>query len=155
TNSDRRYLSELCLPALEQGLTETGRDRSDVQVVVGGMVATGRDDAAVAEARARSRYMLGFLFSTPAYRRTLELHGWEDLGDQLRSMTKEGRWEDLEATVTDDVLDTVVAAGRYDELARVLGDRYADLADGVLLHAPIDPADDEPFAAAVEELQAV
>jgi probable F420-dependent oxidoreductase len=155
TNSDRRYLGELCLPALEEGLTRAGRDRSDVQVVVGGMVATGRDDEAVDEARSRSRAMLGFLFSTPAYRRTLELHGWEDLGDRLRAMTKEGRWQDLEATVTDDVLDTVVAAGRYDELARVLGDRYADLADGVLLHAPADPADDEPFAAAISELQAV
>jgi len=102
-------------------------------------VATGRDDAAVAEARSRSRYMLGFLFSTPAYRRTLELHGWEDLGDQLRSMTKEGRWEDLEATVTDEVLDAVIPAGRYDQLAQVMGDRYADLADGILLHPPTDP----------------
>ena len=49
----------------------------------------------------------------------------------------------------------MVAAGRYDELARVLGDRYADLADGVLLHAPTDPDDDEPFAAAVKDLQTV
>lgn len=155
TNSDRRYLGELCLPALEEGLTAAGRDRADVQVVVGGMVATGRDDAAVADARSRSRAMLGFLFSTPAYRRTLELHGWEDLGDRLRSMTKEGRWGELEANVTDEVLDTVVACGRYDELARVLGDRYADLADGVLLHPPADPADDDAFAAALEELQAI
>ena len=154
TNSDRRYLGELCLPAIERGLMDAGRDRADVEVVAGAMVATGRDDEAVAEARSRSRYMLGFLFSTPAYRPTLELHGWEDLGDRLRSMTKEGRWEDLEATVTDEVLDTVVAAGRYDQLAKVLGDRYADLADGVLLHPPTDPADDEPFAAAVAELQA-
>ena len=155
TNSDRRYLGELCLPALEQGLADGGRDRSAIQVVAGAMVATGRDDAAVAEARSRSRYMLGFLFSTPAYRRSLELHGWEDLGDRLRSMTKQGRWEDLEATVTDEVLDTVVASGRYDELADVLGNRYAGLADGVLLHAPTDPADDEAFAAAVGELQTV
>ena len=134
TNSDRRYLGELCLPAIEEGLASAGRDRADVQVVAGGMVATGRDDAAVEEARNRSRYMLGFLFSTPAYRRTLELHGWEDLGDRLRSMTKEGRWDDLEAAVTDEVLDAVVASGRYDQLAQVLGDRYADVADGVLLH---------------------
>ncbi len=155
TNSDRRYLGELCLPAIEQGLTDAGRDRAEIQVVAGGMVATGRDDAAVAEARSRSRYMLGFLFSTPAYRRTLELHGWEDLGDQLRSMTKEGRWEDLEATVTDEVLDAVIPAGRYDQLAQVMGDRYADLADGILLHPPTDPADDEAFSAAVRELQAL
>ena len=154
TNSDRRYLAELCLPALEQGLADTGRDRAAVQVVVGGMVATGRDDAAVEEARTRSRAMLGFLFSTPAYRRTLELHGWEDLGDRLRSMTKQGRWDELEDHVTDEVLDAVVVAGRYDQLARVLGDRYSDLADGVLLHPPTDPADDEPFAQAVADLRA-
>jgi probable F420-dependent oxidoreductase len=155
TNSDRRYLGELCLPAIEEGLATAGRDRSDVQVIAGGMVATGRDDAAVDDARKRSRYMLGFLFSTPAYRRTLELHGWEDLGDRLRSMTKEGRWDELEAVVTDEVLDAVVAAGRYDQLAQVLGDRYADLADGVLLHPPTDPADDEVFADAVSRLRAV
>ncbi|HYF46404.1 MAG TPA: LLM class flavin-dependent oxidoreductase, partial [Acidimicrobiales bacterium] len=145
----------LCLPALAEGLTSAGRSPSDVRVVVGGMVATGRDDAAVEGARSRSRAMLGFLFSTPAYRRTLELHGWEDLGDRLRSMTKEGRWEELEAAVTDEVLDAVVVSGRYDQLAEVLGERYADLADGVLLHPPSDPADDELFAAAVEELRAV
>lgn len=151
TNSDRRYLSELCLPALREGLGS--RDPGEVPVIVGGMVATGRDDAAVAAARDRSRAMLGFLFSTPAYRRTLELHGWEDLGDRLRTMTKQGRWDELEANVTDEVLDTVVATGRYDELPAVLRERYADLADGVLLHPPQDPADDEPFADAVRRLQ--
>ncbi len=155
TNSDRRYLAELCLPAVEEGVARSGRDRSSLKMIAGGMVATGRDDGAVAEARTRSRAMLGFLFSTPAYRRTLELHGWEDLGDRLRSMTREGRWDELQATVTDEVLDTVVVSGRYDELAAVLGDRYADLVDGVLLHPPTDPADDEPFAAAVAELRAI
>ena len=33
TNSDRRYLGELCLPALAEGLTQAGRQRSDVQVI--------------------------------------------------------------------------------------------------------------------------
>lgn len=155
TNSDRRYLGELCLPAVEEGLARAGRGSEELTTVVGGMVATGRDDAAVDEARHRHRAMLGFLFSTPAYRRTLELHGWEDLGDRLRTLTREGRWDDLEAAVTDEVLDAVVPSGRYDELARVLGERYGDLVDGVLLHPPTDPADDDLFAAAVADLKAV
>ncbi len=153
TNSDRRYLAELCLPGLQEGLTRAGRDRSALQVVAGGMVATGRDDAAVAAARGNQRAMLGFLFSTPAYRRTLELHGWEDLGDRLRAMTKAGRWEELADHVTDEVLGAVVPAGRYDQLAEVLLDRYQGLADAVLLHPPTDPTDDDAFAAAVKALQ--
>jgi probable F420-dependent oxidoreductase len=155
TNSDPRYLAERGLPAIEEGLAAAGRDRSGLRVVVGGMVATGVDDGAVAQARERHRTMLGFLFSTPAYRLSLELRGWEDLGERLRAMTRDGRWDDLGGLVTDEVLDAVVVTGRYDQLPDVLAAHYGALADGVLLHPPPDPGDDEAFAAAVAALQAL
>ena len=124
-------------------------------VVAGAMVATGPDDRSVAEAREERRRRLGFLFSTPAYHRTLELHGWADQGDRLRALTRAGRWEELAAQVDDEVLDTVVVSARYDQLASALGERYGDLVDGVLLQVPADPAHDEAFAAAVAEVRSV
>lgn len=154
TNSDRRYLTEACRPALEAGRAAVDRPASAVPLVVGGMVATGGDDAAVAAAREERRRRLGFLFSTPAYRRTLELHGWEELGGHLRALARADRWAEMAAAVTDDVLDTVVVAARYDGLAAALAERYGDLADGVLLQVPADGRDDEAFAAAVAELRA-
>jgi len=153
TNSDRRYLAEACLPALAAGRQAAGRGPGVPPVVAGGMVATGPDDAAVAGAREERRRRLGFLFSTPAYRRTLELHGWEDLGGRLRALARADRWAEMTGAVSDEVLDTVVVSGRHDELARALADRYADLVDGVLLQVPADPADDEAVAGAVADLR--
>ena len=155
TNSDRRFLLEACLPAVEEGRRRAGRAEGTPLIVVGGMVATGADDEAVAVAREERRRRLGFLFSTPAYRRTLELHGWAELGDRLRSLTRAGRWGELAGHVDDDVLDTVVVSARYDELASALRDRYGDLAHGVLLQVPTDPWHDEAFTAAVAEVRAI
>lgn len=153
TNSDRRYLTEACLPALEEGRRAAGRGPGAPLVVAGGMVATGPDDAAVSTSREERRRRLGFLFSTPAYRRTLELHGWTELGELLRSLARAGRWDDMAAAVGDEVLDTVVVAARYDQLAEAVDERYGDLIDGVLLQVPADPAEDEAFAAAVADLR--
>lgn len=153
TNSDRRYLIEACLPALEEGRRAAGRGAGAPRVVAGGMVATGPDDAAVAESREERRRRLGFLFSTPAYRRTLELHGWSDLGERLRTLARAGRWDEMAGSVDDDVLDTVVVSARYDRLAAALADRYGDLVDGVLLQVPADPGHDEAIAAAVAEMR--
>ncbi|MBL8774521.1 MAG: TIGR03617 family F420-dependent LLM class oxidoreductase [Acidimicrobiales bacterium] len=154
TNSDRRYLTEACLPALEEGRRAGGRGPGAPLVVAGGMVATGPDDAAVAQSREERRRRLGFLFSTPAYRRTLELHGWTDLGDVLRSLARAGRWDDMAAAVEDEVLDTVVVSAPYGRLASAVAERYADIVDGVLLQVPDDPAHDDAFTEAVEALRA-
>ena len=155
TNSDRRYLLEACLPALEEGRRAVGRTDGAPLVVAGGMVATGPDDAAVAVAREERRRRLGFLFSTPAYRRTLELHGCSDLGARLRTLARTGRWDAMADAVDDDVLDTVVVSARYARLADALGERYGDLVDGVLLQVPADPGHDEAFAAAIAEVRSV
>lgn len=154
TNSDRRYLAEACLPALAAGREAAGRAPGEPRVVAGGMVATGRDDRTVARSREERRRRLGFLFSTPAYRRTLELHGWEALGSQLRALARADRWADMAGAVSDDVLDTVVVSAPYDGLAAAVADRYADLVGGVLMQVPTDPDDDDAFAEAVADLRA-
>ena len=40
-------------------------------------VITGRDEAELADMRRRVRQQIAFYASTPAYRRVLEVHGWE------------------------------------------------------------------------------
>ncbi|HEY2430873.1 MAG TPA: LLM class flavin-dependent oxidoreductase, partial [Acidimicrobiales bacterium] len=152
TNSDPRYLTEVCLPNLEGGAAGAGRRRSDLELVVGALIITGRDRAALDESRQRQRRTIAFLYSTPAYERTLELYGWEELAERLRQMIRAGRWDDLHRLVTDDILDTLVPAATYDELPAVLHARYRGLAQGVLIHLP-DPADDAALAEAIGELR--
>lgn len=153
TNSDPKYLAQRCLPALRAGAAGAGRSQRP-ELVVGTAVVTGRDDAAVAAERERQRRLFAFLYSTPAYAPTLELHGWEALGEDLRRLVRDERWEDLGSVVDDDVLDALVPSGRHDELGPILLDRYEGLADGLVLGPQPDPADDSSVAELVRALRA-
>jgi probable F420-dependent oxidoreductase len=150
TNSDPRYLRERVLPHLADGAAAAGRPAEDVQLVVAATLASGRDDAEVAAERERQRRLLAFLYSTPAYRPTLDLHGWPELPERLRELTRAADWERLGDVVTDEVLDTLLVCGRYDELAPALLDRYAGLATGLVL-PPL--RDDDGVAALVAALR--
>src|SRR6185312_2283345 len=140
TNSNPRYLEETCLPALAEGAQSAGRDlgAEGFETVVGTSVITGATPAAVARERERQRRLLAFLYSTPAYAPTLELYGWDDLGPRLRELIRRERWDDLGAVLSDEVLDTLVPAGTFDELAGVLTQRYAGLGQGITVSVPGD-----------------
>jgi len=153
TNSDPRYLAELCVPNLMLGAARGNRSRHDFQLVVGAPVITGATDADVAAERERERRMLAMLYSTPAYRRTLELYGWAELTPRLQQLIRADRWDELGQVISDEVLDALVPTGRYDRVGAVLLERYAGLADGLLLGPQPDPADDAAVAALVAELQ--
>ncbi len=153
TNTSPRTLRELTLPNIEIGAKKAGKTRDRVEIIAGGFVATGATAEAVAAERERIREYLGFLYSTPQYWRTLELHGWRDLGERLRGLARAGRWGEMKAAVGDEVLDALVPAGPYDEIADVLIDWYGDLATGLSFRMPEDPGDDDRAAAVIQRLR--
>jgi probable F420-dependent oxidoreductase len=153
TNSNPRYLDEIFRPHLDVGLAGAGRPRSAVEVVVGPAIVAGASDADVSAERERQRRMVAFLYSTPAYERTLELYGWNDLAGDLRALIRDERWEELPRVVPDDLLDTLLPTGRYDQLATVLLERFASRADGIVLGPQPDPANDGPVSALVADLR--
>jgi probable F420-dependent oxidoreductase len=155
TNSNPRYLAEIALPHLRAGAAVAGRAIDAMELIVGSPYITGATAAAVATEREHQRRMLAFLYSTPAYRRTLELFGWADLGERLQRMTREGRWDELSSLVTDDVLDALVPQGTYDELPAVIHEWFGGIATGVLLQPPRDTADDASMAELVRAVRAV
>ena len=153
TNTPPAYIREVCLPRLQGGLEQARRSPADFRLVLGSLIATGRDESAVAAAWERQRRLLGFLYSTPAYWPSLELFGWEDKGRQLLDLTRENRWQDLGSIVTDAMLTQFVPRGTYDEIAAVLRERYAGLADSITFPLPEDPTDDALAAAAIARLR--
>lgn len=148
TNSNPRYLDELCLPVLRAG----GRP---IELVTGSPYITGPDAAAVDAARAHQRRMFGFLYSTPAYRRSLELFGWAELGERLQAMTRADAWDQLHELVTDEVLDTLVPQGQWEELPELIGRWFVGRAQGVILPVPADPVLDDRFREVVRAVQAL
>jgi probable F420-dependent oxidoreductase len=156
TNSNPLYLESKCLPGLADGAARSGRslDAGFFELVVGTQVITGSSPQALSVERERQRRLLAFLYSTPAYRPTLELYGWADLGPQLRAMIRSERWDDLAAILSDDVLDTLVPSGTYAELPDLLIERFGQLGGGIVASPPADRTDDGAFREVITALQA-
>ena len=153
TNSHPRYLREVCRPGLAAGAAKAGRNVDQVELVVGTQWILGATRADIDERREHNRRLLAFLYSTPAYERTLELFGWSDLAGRLRALIREQRWSDLADLVTDDVLDTLVPQATYDELPEVALEWFGDTADGILVAPPPNDEHDRRLAAAVARLR--
>lgn len=153
TNSPPEYIREVCLPRLQAGFELSGHDGSGFKLVLGPLTATGKDEARVTAQWEKQRHLLGFLYSTPAYWPSLELFGWGDKGQQLQTLTRAGRWQDMPEIITDEMLEKFVPRGSYDNIAEVLRERYAGLTQRITFPMPEDPADDSLAALAVAGLQ--
>ena len=112
-----------------------------------------RPRAEVEAAREQQRELLAFLYSTPAYWRSLELFGWKDRGERLRELTRQQRWGEMTAVMTDEMLDTFVPTAPYGEVADVLRDRYGELSDWITFPMPADPARDAACRKAIAALK--
>ena len=155
TNSNPRYLREVFMPALRAGELLAGRAPHSVKVVCGSQYITGPDAADVQRNREHQRRLLAFLYSTPAYRRTLTLHSWEDLGERLQTLTRSQQWDTLRDHVTDEVIDALVPQGTWDELPNLIEQWFGELADGVILPLPEDPANDSRFSETIAAVRQI
>jgi len=154
TNTAPQYIREVCLPRLQAGFAQAGRDGKDFKLLLGPLTATGKDESTLARQIEKQRGLLGFLFSTPAYWPTLELLGWQDKGQQLLDMTRTGSWEKMSTIITDEVLERIIPIGSYDDIASIYRQRYEGLASRISFPMPEDPADDELAAQVITNLKA-
>lgn len=124
------------LPAVEEGLSASGRDRSAFTLVSNVIVVTGRDEAEMARAEAGARALLAYYGSTPTYRPLLELEGFDDLHVELHRLSREGRFGDMAALIHDDVLDRFAVRDEPAAVGKALLGRYGDVAGRVNLYLP-------------------
>lgn len=153
TNTAPRYLDAVLGKRLAVGAARSGRDLADFRLMIGCRVVTGRDAAAVAIERENARRSLAFLYSTPAYWKSLELFGWQDKGESLRALTREGRWDDLATLVDDEMLDAFVPSGTWEEIPDVLHEWYGERSGWVTFPMPEDTADDTEIAGVIARLR--
>jgi probable F420-dependent oxidoreductase len=128
----KRFLHEVTLPNVAEGLARAGRSRADLAVVPEVIVSVADRDPD----HAATRRLLAFYGSTPAYRPVLDVHGWGELQPELNALSKQGRWEDMGRLIDDDVLHTVAACGTPADVAAHIRDRVAGVSDRVCLYQP-------------------
>jgi probable F420-dependent oxidoreductase len=148
----RKSLLEQTLPALSKGLAKSGRERADLEIICPTLVVTADGDEDFERVRLAARKQLAFYGSTPAYRPTLDCHGWGDLHLELNRMSKQGRWDEMARLIDDEVLETVAVVGQRGEIASKLLARLEGIADGVSLTHNRAP-DPEQWADVVAELK--
>mgnify|MGYP003662963655 CR=1 FL=1 len=125
-----KYLEHVTLPAVARGLEKSGRKREDLDISLPAMVVAGIDEEAFAQSRAAVQHQLGFYASTPAYRPVLEAHDWGELQTEANQLTRAGRWEDMGALITDEILNTfAIVSEDIEQVPSLLQQRYGHLAD--------------------------
>jgi probable F420-dependent oxidoreductase len=115
-----RYLDEVILPVLGES----------TQVASSVLVATGNSRSEIEDAAGLVRSQIAFYASTPAYRRVLELHGW-DVGPGLTVLSRRGAWDEMAGLVTDEMVDAVAVVAPIDELGSRLRARYEGRLDRI------------------------
>jgi probable F420-dependent oxidoreductase len=151
--STERYLREATLPQLEKGFAESGRTIEGFEITAPAFVATGETDEQIEAALDAVRRQIGFYGSTPAYKPVLELHGWGELGEELKAMTKRGEWDKLHEAVDDEVLNTFAVVGPPEEAIAEVKKRYGDIATRITLVLPPE-RDEARWAKLFAELRA-
>jgi probable F420-dependent oxidoreductase len=144
-------LRRAVLPALERGLAKAGRGRDAVEVTCATLVVTADREDDFARVVLAARKQLAFYGSTPAYRQTLDCHGWGELHLELNRLSKQGRWDDMTGLIDDEILHSIAVVGPRAEIADALRARLEGVADSVSLTHNRAP-DPEMWADVVSDL---
>ncbi len=136
--STERYLREATLPALERGFAKAGRTRVGFEITAPALVVAADTEEEIAAGVAGVKQQIAFYGSTPAYRPVLELHGWGDLQDELRAMTKRGEWDRMSELISDELVEAFAIVGSPEEAVAEIERRYGDVATRITLQLPAD-----------------
>jgi probable F420-dependent oxidoreductase len=134
-----RYLAEVLLPAIEAGALQAGRRREDMQVSTTAFVVTSSEEAGFV------RQQVSFYASTPSYRPVMALHGWESVAADLSALASRGRWAEMPALISEEILETFAVIGSLPDLPGALRQRYQGRVDRLGLYLPFVPGQRDSF----------
>jgi probable F420-dependent oxidoreductase len=132
-----RYLEEIIRPAIEKGAAKMGRDLSMVDISVTAMAVSDPMETDFV------RSQIAFYASTPSYRPVMALHGWGEIADQLRELSRSQRWGEMQEIIDREMLETFAVVGTPESLPALLRERYYGLADRLSLYKPFLPGGED------------
>ncbi|MBM3489055.1 MAG: TIGR03617 family F420-dependent LLM class oxidoreductase [Alphaproteobacteria bacterium] len=132
----RRYVEQVCLPRIEEGLAASGRARANFEISGGGFVTLAADQDGLRGEIAKLRHRVGFYGSTRTYLGVFAAHGLEDLGLKLHKLSVEGKWDQLAQVVPEEILPLFSAIGTYRDIGQAVAERYGGAVDSIRLEFP-------------------
>ena len=138
------YLRQIVLPNLALGAEKGHRTRADVQLTSSVFIATN------AKEREQVRQQISFYASTPTYKAVLDAHGWGDLSKTLGELAVRGKWNEMPALISDELLNAVAIVAPAEEIPARVKERYAGLLDRITFYVPFDPIDAPKWRTLIE-----
>jgi len=148
-----KSLRETTYAGVQQRLQEKKKARSAFEIQLPLFIVTGSNEEEYKRNIAWHRHRIGFYASTPAYKIQLDLHGWGEVHDETRRLTKEGRWDDLWRPITDEMLRTFTVMGEPKDIAPMIKRRFSDFIDTI--QSNLELKDEEIQHRIIEEIQAI
>ena len=127
--SNEKYIREVTLPALQDGIEKAGRSQEDVEIIYRPFIISGLNEESFSSAKEEAQRRLAFYASTPAYRGVLDVHGWGDLQKELNAMSKQGRWADMSELISDEMLETFGIVAEPEAVVPEMIRRFGDIVD--------------------------
>jgi probable F420-dependent oxidoreductase len=127
------FVNEVTMPSLKKGFAISGRKRESFEISAQAIIVSGKDDAALAEAKQGAKTQISFYGSTPAYKGVLDSVGRGDLQGELNALSKRGGWGEMAGLIDDDLLDQIAVVASLDELPERLHKRFGSYADRISL----------------------
>jgi probable F420-dependent oxidoreductase len=134
-----RYMNEVILPAIEEGLGGAERNRDDITVSMTPFVATSPEEEAFA------RMQIAFYASTPSYHAVMDFHGWSEAAQKLSGFAAKGEWAEMPMLITDEMLNEFCLMTTQQKLAEDLKKRFAGIADRLTLYSPFVPGEKDEW----------
>jgi probable F420-dependent oxidoreductase len=149
-----KYVRELTLPNLAKGAYAVGRDISDIEIAAGGMMAVADSDDELEQKLLALRQRVAFYGSTRTYQKVFEVHGQQELGEQLHEMSVTNRWDEMAGIVSLDVVREFAISGTYDSIAGEI-ERRQSFADRVSIDVDRESSNDDQLADLISRVQAI
>lgn len=134
--STEKYIREVTLPAVEEGLANSARSRQDFEIDYAPMIVSGTNEDELNRAREAVRGRIAFYGSTPAYRRVLDMHGWGDLQGELNMMSKRRQSDEMAALVDDEIVNTFAVVGEPETVIDEMLERFGSIVDRTGFNVP-------------------
>ena len=127
------YLAQTVVPNVRAGMARAGRDGSP-HLIVPVFTAAGDSEEAQARWREAARAQIAFYGSTPNYAFIFDQLGRDGTTARLREHQKAGDLAGMVGVVDDELLDHFVVTGSFEELPRLLVERYGAVAARIVLY---------------------
>ncbi len=142
------YIEHRLLAGVAAGAARAGRDAAEIQLTIPVFAAPGDTPEQREALVSRARNQIAFYGSTPNYAFQFDDLGFEGTTPRLGALIRQGKFEEMAASITDEMLDQYAVVCRWDELADRLIERYSGTASRLVMYLAEESIRRDPTAAA-------